>query len=271
MFPVRLRYLRLLAGLGVLLATSCLSVRLVDARDGHSRTPPVVIEDLPDPSSHARKSVIVHVAPLQRLDRRGSTTAAASPTALDLHGDLAKVADSPRGSTGLFEADGGGRESIEKTFAVPRPVIAPHSVPREAQGVNTAASDISPEPSEEGAKQSPASTGDGSMALVPTASRGRLDPIAIGSASVGRLNLELDVKPTFAFVEAWGARRHGTARLTGSQFMGLPAPKTPAAEAQAPGQLAPDEFSKGAGAGSDGAIASSLHPSAPRDEVRGAK
>jgi len=75
MFPVRLRYLRLLAGLGVLLATSCLSVRLVDARDGHSRTPPVVIEDLPDPSSHARKSVIVDVAPLQRLsadrDRAG--------------------------------------------------------------------------------------------------------------------------------------------------------------------------------------------------------
>ncbi len=271
MFPVRLRYLRLFAGLGVLLATSCLPLRPVDARDGRSRTPLVAIEDLPDPSSHARISVIVDIAPLRRLDRRGSTTVAASPPGIDLHADFAKIPGSSGLSTRLFEAEGGERESIEKSFAVPGPVIAPHSLPREGQGVNTAVSDVNPsgEPSEEA--QSPALTGNGSMALVPTASRGRLDPIAIHSASVGRLNLDLDVKPTFTFVEAWGSRRDGTARWTGSRFTRLPAPKPPAAEAQTPGQLTPGKSSTGDGAGSDGVIASSLIPIGRRGEVRGAK
>ncbi|MGA9601209.1 MAG: hypothetical protein WBS22_13330 [Methylocystis sp.] len=114
MFPVRLRYLRLFAGLGVLLATSCLPLRPVDARDGRSRTPLVAIEDLPDPSSHARISVIVDIAPLRRLDRRGSTTVAASPPGIDLHADFAKIPGSSGLSTRLFEAEGGERERVSR-------------------------------------------------------------------------------------------------------------------------------------------------------------
>jgi uncharacterized membrane-anchored protein len=268
MLPVRLRYLRLLAGLGVLLASSCLSVRGVEARDGRSRTPSAAIEDLPGPSSFAQRSVIVDIAPLQLLDRRGPTTAAASPTASDHHEVNPKIADSIQGSTRFFEAVVGGKESIEGAFAVPGPVIAPPSPPREQV-------DPPGEPSEEVTRELPASSENRSVAPVLAASRGWLDPVTIDSASSGRLSLDLDVKPTLTLTDAGSSSpRDGAIRPTDSQFMGPWAPKPPTAEvaeARAPGPPAPREFSTEAGAGSGGAIASALPPIAPRGEIRGGK
>jgi uncharacterized membrane-anchored protein len=271
MSPFRSRC-RLLAGLSVLLTSGCLSNQPLEARDGRSRTPPASIEDLPGPSSRAHRSVIVDIAPLQPLDQRAPTTAAASPIQAAPLGGSAKVAASFKRPTQSSETGPEGRPSVEKAPAVPAPVAVPPGEPQGVESPALAEVKSAGGPSDE----SPAVAGNGSIVLAPTASNHWVGPIAPSSGPAGGLNLDLDVKQSFSFVETGASSLDGTAQAIDPPFMELSAPKPQVveiAEAQPPAQQASslrESFTE-ADAGSGGALASTPNPIVPRGEARNPK
>ncbi|HXZ14556.1 MAG TPA: DUF2167 domain-containing protein, partial [Roseiarcus sp.] len=116
------------------------------------------------------------------------------------------------------------------------------------------------------------------MVLAPMASRRWIGPIAFSFGPAGRLNLDLDVKQSFAFVETRASSFDGAAQPIDPPFMELSEPNPQVAEVAgaqpaaqgAPGSAPGESFAE-AGAGSCGALASTPYPIVPRGEARNSR